>query len=465
MTRALVIGGGIAGLCAARVLADHHDEVIILERDRYPADIRVRRGVPQGQMYHTLIERGRREVEKLFPGFHALLDDWGVPRAAGGFNIAYMTPRGWGKPIQAAVQTAMSASRPLIEAAIRKLALEIPNIRVIEERLATGLIADQDAGHPICRGVTVRSPEGSERIDADLVVDASGGGSRAPQWLKDIGLSPPDEEQLDPMLTYGSQWLRLRPDATWPARWWWTHGVFLQRIPPHDINSAHLMLHENGRWMLTMVTAGDGQPPTEPEQIAEFLAGLRSPLIAQMYPLFEPVTKVVSYRLSKNRWRHFERWGERLDGFLALGDAVCVFNPNLGQGMSAASAEAGILRECLRRTIAPAELPKLFFAAQARFQAGPWGLSTSNDLRFDTVMGKRTARVRAFNWYRQQLILASWWRVQRRLAQVDLLLKPARTIFNPLLPAMAAASRAVPRWRDSYDPFGPYPPAVERQKL
>ena len=34
--QALVIGGSMAGLLAARVLADHFSQVTILERDRFP---------------------------------------------------------------------------------------------------------------------------------------------------------------------------------------------------------------------------------------------------------------------------------------------------------------------------------------------------------------------------------------------------------------------------------------------
>src|ERR1700675_2902313 len=96
---------------------------------------------------------------------------------------------------------------------------------------------------------------------------------------------------------------------------------------------AHLMKQEDDRWLLTLV-AGSGQtPPTDPAGAAKFVSELRSPLIAQMLPLFEPASKMTVYRLSKNRWRHYERWNENLSGYIAMGDAACVFNPNEGTGM------------------------------------------------------------------------------------------------------------------------------------
>ena len=66
--RAIVIGGSMAGMLAARVRSDHFDEVVILERDQLPADAAMRAGAPQGRHAHVLLERGRRIIERLLPG-------------------------------------------------------------------------------------------------------------------------------------------------------------------------------------------------------------------------------------------------------------------------------------------------------------------------------------------------------------------------------------------------------------
>jgi 2-polyprenyl-6-methoxyphenol hydroxylase-like FAD-dependent oxidoreductase len=223
------------------------------------------------------------------------------------------------------------------------------------------------------------------------------------------------------------------------------------------------MKQENDRWLLTLV-AGSGQsPPIDPEGAAKFVSELRSPLIAQMLPLFEPTSKMTAYRLSKNRWRHYERWKENLNGYIAIGDAACVFNPNQGQGMSVAAAEAGILRNSLKETTAPELLPKRFFAAQARFQINPWRLAVCNDLRFSSVQGERTPSIRFFNWYREQLALTPDRQVQKRLGEVDSLLKPVVSIFDPLimLRALASSRRSDRRGNEvATARFGPFPPAL-----
>ncbi|HWN57958.1 MAG TPA: tryptophan 7-halogenase [Methylomirabilota bacterium] len=463
--RAVVIGGGIAGMCAARALSDFFDRVVVIERDKYPEGVIGRAGVPQSRMFHTLIERGRREVEALFPGFHRLMDLRGAPRVSFGFNAALMSPRGWGPPLPFPRIRGLFTSRGLLECTMRDLFRKVPNVELLEETEVTRLLASPRDNQMVCHGVEVRSRAGgdSRRIEGALTVDASGGNAKSNIWLQQLGLTSPRDEILDPLLTYAGQWLRMRDGAKWPARWWWTHGVFIQRVPPDDIRGAHLMKQENDRWLLTLV-AGSGQfPPTDPEGAAKFVSELRSPLIAQMLPLFEPTSKMTAYRLSKNRWRHYERWKENLSGYIAMGDAACVFNPNQGQGMSVAATEAGILRKCLKETTAPYLLPRRFFAAQARFQINPWWLAVCNDLRFSSVQGERTPAIRFFNWYRERLALTPDRKVQQRLAEVDMLLKPVASMFDPMIALRALASplrNARHGNKVAETRFGPMPPAL-----
>lgn len=448
-TCAVVIGGGIAGMCAARALSDYYDRVIVLERDLYPTGVGERRGVPQARMFHTLLERGRREIEALFPGFHRRLDQRGAPKVGYGFNAALMTPRGWTRNSPFLAQRSLLTSRNFLEAVIREMFLEVPNVEVRQETEVLRLRATDGPMGLQCRGVEVRSRASgtTELIEGDLIVDASGAGSKSGAWLEELGLTPPQEESLDPRLTYAGQWMKMRSDAKLPPRWWWTHGAFIQRIPPHDRYGAHLMRQEGNLWMLTLVSGAGEDPPLDPEGVARFVAQLRSPLISQMLPLFEPVSKMVGYRLSKNRWRHYEQWAESLAGFIALGDATCVFNPNQGQGMSSAASSAGILRKCLARTTSPSDLPKMFFHEQGRFQASPWRLAVSNDLRFSSVEGERSPAVKAFNWYRDQLSRCSDRHVLQRLGEVDLLLRPVESLFNPWIAMRAAFARVFLSWQ------------------
>ncbi len=74
---AVVIGASMAGLLAARVLADAYERVTVIERDRLPVGVEARRGVPQGAHAHTLLPRGQACLEALLPGARRRADRGG----------------------------------------------------------------------------------------------------------------------------------------------------------------------------------------------------------------------------------------------------------------------------------------------------------------------------------------------------------------------------------------------------
>src|SRR3954452_380259 len=75
----IVVGASIAGLLAARVLADFYDTVILVERDRFADAPQNRRGVPQGRHSHVLMRRGSLAMSELFPGLLEELVASGAP--------------------------------------------------------------------------------------------------------------------------------------------------------------------------------------------------------------------------------------------------------------------------------------------------------------------------------------------------------------------------------------------------
>src|SRR6202051_4384895 len=172
--RAIVIGGRIAGMCATTALSDFFDKVILIERDKYPEGVGGRVGVPQSRMFHTLLERGRREVEALFPGFHALMDRRGAPRVSFGFNAALMSPRGWGPPLPFPRIRSLFTSRGLLECTMRDLFRQVSNVELLQETEVVRLSASPRDNRMVCHGVEVRSRSGggSMRIEGNLIVDA-----------------------------------------------------------------------------------------------------------------------------------------------------------------------------------------------------------------------------------------------------------------------------------------------------
>src|SRR2546421_1992742 len=154
---------------------------------------------------------------------------------------------------------------------------------------------------------------------------------------------------------------------------------------------------------------------------------LRSPLIAEMTRLMQPISPVYANRAIRNRWRHFERWNQRCDGFITIGDAYVTYNPVYAQGMTAAALSAQMLGACLAR-YEPANpgLPRAFHSAQAAIQHDPWLLSAGVDLRFPFTVGHKPLAIRLFNRYLDGVGLAAREHesVRRTLVEVAQLIRP-----------------------------------------
>jgi hypothetical protein len=69
--KVIILGGSVAGLLAARVLADYAETVLIIDRDEVGIDATGHPGVPQGAHLHTLLPGGRVQLDRWFPGISA----------------------------------------------------------------------------------------------------------------------------------------------------------------------------------------------------------------------------------------------------------------------------------------------------------------------------------------------------------------------------------------------------------
>lgn len=444
-THAVVIGGSFSGLFAGRVLSEFFDRVTVLDRDTFPAGIEDRAGVPQARHVHGLLVRGLREYERAFPGFERLAVEKGATFHDHTWDFVVLRPRGW-QPRYRSELKFLSASRELIESCVRDLFRQLPNVELRERVAVTGLKVVRDGGRPRCAGVTVPAREGGKAgvIEADLIVDASGAVSRAPMWLEAAGLQPPAESVVDPLAGYSSRWFQGPPPGSWPADWWWWAGAYIRRRPD-DLSEANFQLKEHNRWHLTLSGFNRRYPPTHEDEFMASLAHLRSPIIAEMVRLMEPVSPVYANRAMRNHWRHYERWSERLDCFIAIGDAFCHYNPVYAQGMTALALSATMLRACLERHEPGApEFAREFFAAQARIQHDPWKLSAGVDLRFPFTLGERPFSMKLFNLYLDGVGLAAGDpMVRRRLIEVAQLIRPLSDLYSPPVVSRVGAAFAV----------------------
>lgn len=191
---AIVIGASIGGLLCARVLADYYDAVTVVERDDLPNMHEPRKGVPQGRHAHGLLARGREVLDELFPG----LSEEAVSHGAiYGDIVDEVLWFNYGVYLHNTPSSlkGLLISRPMLEEVVRRRVLQLPNVRLQKQIEILEPICDRIAGR--VTGVRVQTTTGpSEAMNWDLVVDASGRGSKSPMWLDGLGYAKPREDSI-----------------------------------------------------------------------------------------------------------------------------------------------------------------------------------------------------------------------------------------------------------------------------
>ena len=344
---AVVLGGSMAGLCAAGALAPHFDEVVVLERDELPADAEHRRGVPQSKHPHFLLNSGRRAISDLFPGFEDDLIAAGGLHLMPSMDAAYLENAGWA-PRKQASMTMVYSSRILIERVLRDKVRLLSNVTIHEGISVNGLVTtDGGLVHGRVTGVTFSSTEGDERIDADLVVDAMGRGSSVSRWLAAAGWPEPPVQTLDAKVTYTSRWYDLPTHDDRPDSWWWQHLVIMPtqdkaEHPPEHEFLVNFFPMEGNRAIACMGSWGIEMPRTTDDFVAS-AQQVRTPLFAAAMEQCEPTSEVHLTRSTGNKWRRYDRLPAPPLGIVFIGDAICAFNPFYAQGISSAAGSALLL--------------------------------------------------------------------------------------------------------------------------
>lgn len=365
---AVVMGAGMGGLLAARVLAGHYESVTVLDRDPLPDTAEPRRGVPQGPHGHTLLPRGGLSLEAWFPGLLADLNGRGVPVITDDADEIHFEPLGHhltgtapgtDHPIHV-------PSRPMLEHRVRAHLARAPMVRILERCAVDG---PRTEGGRVT-GVRVTGPDGPFELAADLVVDALGRGSRTPAWLAELGFPRPAEDTVTVRAAYSSLQLRVDPGAL-------TEKMVLISATAGRSSGAAIFRHEDDMWDVSVFGVRGHAPPADAAGMLDFLAGFAPPHVVEALRSAEPLTEPDSRTFPASRWRRYDRMSALPDGLLVLGDGVCSLNPTYGQGMTVAAMQAEALAATLRE--GTRDLPRRYFRAAAKPIRDTWHLAAVAD--------------------------------------------------------------------------------------
>jgi 2-polyprenyl-6-methoxyphenol hydroxylase-like FAD-dependent oxidoreductase len=421
LRRAVVLGGSIAGLLAARVLSDHAAEVVVVERDDLDAT-GVRPGVPQAAQVHVLLDGGRVQLDRWFPGFSQQMIGAGAVLSRDGAVDMYLD----GVRKVPASGEILSSSRALLETHIRSRTLALPNVRLVRAQ-ARGLMFAPN--RVTGARYTAEGDRENRTIDlpADLVVDAMGRSSRLGAWLEEAGWTRPPLRRIGIDIGYAT-------------------ASFSRAGDPTDITTVHAAVQpgggrrpgvhvltavENNRWFL-LVSGFAADRPTR--NLEEFRARCRElpPMFARVAHECPLVGPVETYRQADSRRLDFHAV-PLPGGIIAVGDAVASFNPVYGQGMSLAALHASCLSAYLRSGPSIVEPARGYFTLARLVVDAAWQTSATNDLALPHVDGPYPRGHRVA--YRiSDLILrasAADMEINRRFLQVTHMRAHPNTLIRP----------------------------------
>ncbi|MFG2368596.1 FAD-dependent monooxygenase [Streptomyces mirabilis] len=395
---ACVLGGSIAGLLAARVLADHARTVVIIERDQVNVAGLPRAGVPQDRQGHGLLPGGLAQIERWLPGLTQEAQDLGAVLVSPDQQVVYLDGH---QQVRSGDAQILMGSRPFLESRIRSRVLALPNVSTLSAR-ATGFEYRDDAVSAVRYVV-----DGVEDVvSVDFVVDAMGRSSKLSEWVEQAGYDRPRLQRLRTGISYATA-LFERADKPDDLDLACALGQFSPPSSPDGLAVGAVNAIEDDQWLVMLMAYGENQP-------SRSIEAFRS-TCAKMPPIFgEAVSgavtrEILTYHQADSRRRDFAGLSRFPARLVSVGDAVASCNPVYGQGISSAALHASCLSEYLVGNPALTMPAAEFFALQGVVVDAAWTISAGGDAaRLDAIAGVEVSEdVRRQRWAMDQLIRAT----------------------------------------------------------
>lgn len=413
----------------------------VIERDTLPDSPAYRAGAPHARHPHGLRMRGRQIMEEFFPGLTNDLCAQGAPAMDMGRDLKLFIGAAQSKQFDSDLQVTV-CSRPLLEHNIYRRLRQDPQVDFVVGRDVVGLETDDVNQRVTGVRLRARGADADEQtVTAELVVDASGRTSKAPDWLEALGFTPPRETVVDAKAGYATRIYRR------PAHMAATQAIYCIPQAPHQSRGGILIPMEGDRFQVSLTGFNEDYPPTDEAGFLAFARTLPTPAIHAAIVHAERLTAPYGYRRIANRLRHYDALPRYPEGFLVIGDAVYALNPVYGQGMTVAPLGAQLLDETLHRygNGNLTGLPAHFQKKLGRLISGPWQMVTGQDLRWPVagVDHRPGPFTRLLQRYLDQTLIAMTLdpEVAATFSQVQNMLKAPLALFHPRIVRRALCAR------------------------
>jgi len=430
---AIVVGGSIAGISAAKMLTAHFERVIVLEKDVAHRKREGRPGAAQGWHLHHLLIAGQKMIETIFPGVINEMVSAGAFKVDMGEQYRIFLAGAWKKRIRSGIDI-VCAARPLIEWCLRRRLDDDPKIDFRYESEMVDIIV-----HPTRKtmvGIVTSHDSASTVLAAELVVDASGKNSRLPDLLSQHGFSKPELDADEINCFYSTMYHRVPKERVWDDK------VMVINYPyrPNEEHYAAQYYLDRSRTVLSTSLIGYNcyNPPRNAEEFREFARLMPDPSIGEELDGLEPISIVHNFRYPAMQRYHYHKLRNLPGGIVAVGDALSSADPVSGAGMSKAIMEIDILRTLLghRGHTRNARFPKAFYRKARGLSDMIWDVIREQNLRFTWIRGgasKRARFSRVRNWYVDRFMEAMHESpdLYRRFLAVTHFVEPPTALMRP----------------------------------
>ncbi|WP_028782310.1 NAD(P)/FAD-dependent oxidoreductase [Thalassobacillus devorans] len=427
--KAVVIGGGIAGKLAARVLADSFKKVIILERDSESDGPTPRKGAPQGKHIHALLFAGANGLERLFPGIMETFNTSGAVKINATKDIAWFHHGVWKLRFNGDYTTILQ-TRPHLEWHIEQYIKGIPNVTIKYSQTVREFLFAKEENR--ITGVEIADGETRKNIHADFVVDASGVSSLSSKWLMKREVHIPVEKvKID--LSYFTKTLELpdNPDRDWAIK-------LVYPTPPFEKIGGGISRVEGNRYLVTFM--GYHNELNEKEVLKSddsFIEIARKLPKLDLYHELKDATALSStstFRVPDITRKRMDKVNDMPNGLLMIGDTICRIDPFFGQGMSIAVLEALALENLLTdQNSSNQQIIEKFHEETGKIISPIWNMVITEDFRYPDTVGKKPAGLLIQQWYAKNIFLLSSENkyVYQSFIRVMHLLGPTSALMRP----------------------------------
>ena len=358
-----VVGAGICGLCTGLALAAKGNTVIIYERDTEPPEGGAdqaffewkRRGAAQFRHPHAFLAVMCNMLENNYPDLIEQFWEAGARK----LSFSDMLPpelllQYEPEPADKDMWLLM-CRRATMETVFRRYVEGTHNVTINNTTNVIGMTTvGQNEGITVT-GLEVQVERGEiEQVSHDIVVDASGRGTKFPAWLDALGSEVTTEDD-DADIVYYTRHYQLNPREQEPSRHseersagdlgYLKYGVF----PGDNGHFAVIICLPNHETELREAI----KDPDQFDDICNAIPGLK-PWVSSSKST--PTTSSFGFGDIHAIWRHFVNDGIPVAlNFFAVGDSAVRTNPLYGRGCSTGTIHAHLLARILSESSDPVE--------------------------------------------------------------------------------------------------------------